>query len=136
MAAGEFYTYNIWELRAGHQGRELEELTQMGIIPQYGRVEGVRGVKLYRIDEGDNVGRYLAVTIYESREAYNRWFTSNSREFNIWAANVGVVNDRWTLVADRTSSFRATLMLDHVYESKDSDEPPPPANPSRPQLFF
>ncbi len=135
MAAGEFYTYNLWELRQGYQGRELEDLSRMGIIPQYARIEGVKEVKLFRIDEGDDAGKMLAVTVYESRDAYNRWFTSNSREFQMWQANLSSIMERWQVVADRTSTYRATLVLDHSYAPK-GEEPPPPSNPNRPSLIF
>ena len=127
MAKGEYYTFNLWELRAGYQGRELEELTRLGIIPQYGLVEGVREIKLFRIDEGNDAGKYLAVTVYESREAYNRWFTStNTREFQTWQFNLRPTLARWVEVGGQVSSYRATLQLDHSYRAEEDLPPLPP----------
>ena len=136
MAVGEFYTYNVWELRTGYNGRELEEITRVGIIPQYGRIEGVKEVKLFRIDEGDDAGKYIAVTVYESREVYNRWFTTNSREFQVWQANLSAVLERWMVVSDRSAAYRATLVVDHAYGPKGDEPPPPPVNPNRPTVIF
>ncbi len=132
MATGEFYTYNVWELRPGHQGRELEDLSRIGIIPAYAKIKGVREIKLFRIEEGDGAGRYLAVTVYESREAYNKWFTSNSFEFQQWQSALRAPLERWVEVAGQTGSYRATLVLDHQYES---NEPPPPPS-TGPTIVF
>ncbi|HEX2910118.1 MAG TPA: antibiotic biosynthesis monooxygenase [Chloroflexia bacterium] len=134
MAVGEFYTYSIWELRPGHQGRELEELTRLGIVPQYGRVEGVKSVKLFRIDEGEDAGKYISVTVYESREAFNKWFTSTGREIQAWEAAIRPTTERWIDVAGQTRVHRASLLLDHEYEQPDAPQPPPSS--SGPRIVF
>lgn len=119
MAVGEFWTFNFWELRSGFQGRELEELTRLGIIPEYGRVKGVRAVKLFRVEEGDNVGRFLAVTIYESREAFNAWFTSNSLDYQIWEQSLRPTLEKWSAAANLTAVHRLVELLDFRFENKD-----------------
>ncbi|MBN9388712.1 MAG: hypothetical protein J0I20_11715 [Chloroflexi bacterium] len=113
---GEFWTFNFWELRTGHQGRELEELTRLGIIPEYGKVKGVKAIKLFRVEEGDGVGRFLAVTIYENREAFNAWFTSNSVDFAIWERSLRPTLEKWSSIANLTSVSRLVELLDFRYE--------------------
>jgi heme-degrading monooxygenase HmoA len=113
---GEFWTFNFWELRTGHQGRELEELTRLGIIPEYGKVNGVRAIKLFRVEEGDGVGRFLAVTIYESRDAFNAWFTSNSVDYAIWERSLRPTLEKWSAIANLTSVHRLVELLDFRYE--------------------
>jgi heme-degrading monooxygenase HmoA len=113
---GEFWTFNFWELRTGHQGRELEELTRLGIIPEYGKVKGVKAIKLFRVEEGDGVGRFLAVTIYENRDAFNAWFTSNSVDFAIWERSLRPTLEKWSSIANLTSVSRLVELLDFRYE--------------------
>ncbi len=131
MAIGEFYTYTVWELRPGHQGRELEELTRLGVIPQYNLVQGVVEIKLFRIEEGDDAGKYLAVTVYENRDAFNRWFTSNGRDFAAWNNNMRPTLERWVDAAGQTRVHRATLLLDHQYQKPTQEEPPPTSGAAR-----
>ena len=119
MARGEFYTMNIWEIRPGFQGRELEDLTERGIVPQYGKVPGVLAVKLFRIDEGDDTGKYMAMTVYESREAYNRWWTQEARTIQAWQDPYKTVTDRWFERAMSSRTYRATLVVDQEFQQPE-----------------
>ena len=116
---GEFWTFNWWDLRTGSQGRELEELTRLGIIPEYGRVKGVRAIKLFRVEEGDNVNRFLAVTIYESRDAFNAWFTSNSRDYNLWELSLRPTLEKWSATANLAGVQRLVELLDYRFHNND-----------------
>ena len=136
MAVGEFVTFIVWELRPGHQGRELEELTRLGIIPNYTRVEGVKEIKLFRIEEGDDAGKYMAVTVYESREAFNKWFTSTGREMQEWQNATRPTIERWVDIAGQIRQHRASVLVDHKSVDKDRDEPPPPPPGNGPRFVF
>lgn len=136
MSVGEFYTFTVWELKTGHKGQELEDLTRVGIIPQYGRIEGVRRIMLFRIDEGQDVGKYVAVTVYESRDAYNKWFTSNGREIQEWQNALRPVLERWVESANQSSVQRSTLMIDHEFPRADEPPPPPPPSSGMPRIIF
>jgi len=137
MAVGEFVIFIVWELRPGHQGRELEELTRLGIIPNYARVEGVKEIKLFRIEEGDDTGKYMAVTVYESREAFNKWFTSTGREMQEWQNATRPTIERWVDIAGQMRQHRASILVDHKYADKDEPSPPPPSTPSTgPRFVF
>ncbi len=136
MAVGEFYTYIIWELRPGYQGRELEELVRLGIVPNYATVDGVREIKLFRIDEGEDAGKYMAVTVYESREAFNKWFTSTGREIQAWQNSLRPTLERWVEVAAQVRQHRGTLLVDHKYAERNDDSPPPPPPANGPRFVF
>src|SRR5436190_1030300 len=116
MAIGEFWTMNIWQMRAGQRNNVLEELTKNGIIPQYGKVPGVLAVKLLRIAEGDGAGtdieQFIALTIYESREAYNRWWTSETRERVEFSQKIQPVMDNWLKAASQVRIHRAVVTAD------------------------
>ncbi len=130
MSTGEFWTLNVWQMRSGQRGSVLEELTRNGIIPQYGKVPGVLSVKLMRIQEGDGAGsdteQYIALTVYESREAYNRWWTSESRERVDMGQQLQGTMDRWFQVASQVRIHRAEVLVDKEY-----DQPEPPTPPLR-----
>lgn len=131
MAIGEFWTMNIWQMRAGQRNNVLEELTKNGIIPQYGKVPGVLAVKLLRIAEGDGAGtdieQFIALTIYESREAYNRWWTSETRERVEFSQKIQPVMDNWLKAASQVRIHRAVVTADE--EFTQPEEPPPPPRP-------
>jgi len=110
---------NIWEIRPGFQGRELEDLTERGIVPQYDKVPGVLAVKLFRIDEGDDTGKYMAMTVYESREAYNRWWTQDARTIQAWQDPYKTVTDRWFERAMSSHTYRATLVVDQEFQQPE-----------------
>jgi len=125
MSVGEYWTMNIWQLRAGQRGNVLEELTKKGIIPQYGKVPGVLSVKLMRIMEGEGAGadseQYIALTIYESREAYNKWWISASRERIEMGQGLQGTLDNWLRAAAQIRVHRAQVVVDEEYQRK---EPP------------
>jgi heme-degrading monooxygenase HmoA len=136
MATGEFWTMNTWQMRAGQRGSALEEMTRNGIIPQYGKVPGVKAVKLMRILEGEGAGsdieQYIAITIYESREAYNKWWTSESRELVDMSQRLQGTMDNWLKTASQVRVQRGVLTVDEEY-GKDEPPPPPPTNrPNKP----
>ena len=130
MATGEYWTMNIWQMRAGQRGDVLEELTRRGIIPQYGKVPGVLSVKLMRIVEGDGVGsdieQYIALTIYESREAYNKWWTSESRERIEMSQRLQGTMDQWFKAATQIRVHRAVVTVDEEFKREDDLPPLPP----------
>jgi heme-degrading monooxygenase HmoA len=116
MALGEFHTINTWQMRAGSQGHRLEDLTKMGIIPQYGQVPGVKAVKLFKVVEGDDSGQYMAITIWESRQAYlNWWNNSASPKFVEWQDKYKDVLDNWLDMSYRTHSNSAELILEQDF---------------------
>lgn len=137
MAKGEFWTINIWEVRPGYQGRELEDLTERGIVPQYGKVPGVKSVKLFRIDEGEDAGKYMAVTVYESREAYNRWWTQDPRIIQDWQIPYNDVTNQWFNRTLKVRDHRATLVVDNEFKPEDphNQTPPKPNNGPIRQIF-
>ncbi len=112
MAEGQYFTIVIWEVRSGFQGRELEELTRSGIIPQYSQVPGLLSVKLFRIEEGDDVSKYMAVTIYESRDAYNNWWARSEQKLLEWQQRYKGVLERWVDIATPIRKHNMTLLVD------------------------
>ena len=135
MATGEFYTMTIWEVRPGFQGRELEYLTEQGIVPQYGKVPGVKAVQLFRIDEGEDINKYIAVVIYESREAYNRWWTQDSNAIQSWQAPYTAVSDRWLSQTFKRRDHRATLVVEQEFERPEDKNTPKPQSGQIRQIF-
>ncbi|MEI6043429.1 MAG: hypothetical protein WCS37_03450 [Chloroflexota bacterium] len=130
MATGEYWTMNFWQMRSGQRGSVLEELTRNGIIPQYGKVPGVLSVKLLRIVEGDGVGtdidQYIALTLYESREAYNRWWTSESRQRIEMGQRLQGTMDTWLKVATQVRVHRSIVTVDEEFKQEEVSELPPP----------
>ena len=112
MAEGQFFTIVIWEIRAGYQGAELEELTRTGIIPHYSQIPGIVSIKLFKIVESEDVNKYMALTIYESREAYNNWWNKSDIELLEWQKKNKVVLDRWVDVATPIRKHNMILMVD------------------------
>ncbi len=115
MAEGQFYTLNIWEIRGGQRGNELEELTKNGIIPQYGQVPGVISVKLFKIEENDDSNKYVALTIYESREAYQKWWANSEQKLLAWQQKYKTILERWVDVASPIRKHGMTLLVDAVF---------------------
>jgi heme-degrading monooxygenase HmoA len=136
MATGEFWTMIIWQMRAGQRGNVLEELTKNGIVPQYGKVPGVLSVKLLRIVEGDGVGidtdQYIALTVYESREAYNRWWTTESRERIEMGQKLQGTMDNWLKAASQIRLHRSIVTVDEDFEQPEAPQSPPPRPGSGP----
>ncbi len=139
MPSGEFWTMNVWQMRAGQRGNILEELTKYGIIPQYGKIPGVLSVKLMRIAEGDGAGvdieQYIAITVYESREAYNRWYTSESRERLEIDQRLHGTMDNWLKAATQVRVHRTVVMVDEEFNREASEAPKPPPRPGGNPVF-
>ncbi|MEI7555949.1 antibiotic biosynthesis monooxygenase [Candidatus Chlorohelix sp.] len=112
MAEGHFYTIVIWEVRAGARASDLEELTRNGILPQYKEVPGVLSVKLFRIQEGEDVNKFMAMTIYESREAYNNWWAKGGQALLAWQQQNKAVVEKWVDTATPARRHNMTLLID------------------------
>jgi hypothetical protein len=112
MAEGHYYTIVIWEVRAVARGQDLEDLTRNGIIPQYGKVPGLLSVKLFKIVEGDDSNKYVALTIYESREAYNNWWARGGQVFLNWQQQNKAVLERWVDVGSPVRKHNMGLLID------------------------
>lgn len=112
---GQYWTIVVWEVRAGARGQDLEELTKSGFIQQYSQVPGLLSLKLFKIMESDDVNKYMAVTVYESRDAYNNWWTKGGQAFLAWQQQNKAVLERWLDVSTPTRRHNMSLLVDAVF---------------------
>ena len=67
-----YRSVRLWQLKSGASARELEELVNSGILEMQRWIPGTLGLSLVRLD-GEPIGRYLMITNFIDREAYQRW---------------------------------------------------------------
>src|SRR6266496_970028 len=67
-----YRSVRLWQLKSGASARELEELVTSGILEMQRWIPGAQGLSLVRLD-GEPIGRYLMITNFIDREAYQRW---------------------------------------------------------------
>lgn len=85
----EYVTVRRWSLKEGVPERELMELVRDGIIPAYKEQRGCMELELLRVVEPPS---YLAISRWESRDAYNHWAGDEGQP---WRERHRATLERW-----------------------------------------
>ncbi|MGZ3630183.1 MAG: hypothetical protein ACXVDN_21290, partial [Ktedonobacteraceae bacterium] len=78
-----YHSVRLWQLQSGASPRELVALAASGMLEMMCWIPGFSSLSLVRLD-GEPIGRYLIITNFTDREAYQRWLQIEEEGPGYW----------------------------------------------------
>ena len=78
-----YRSVRLWQLQSGASARELEALAASGMLEMMRWIPGFRSLSLVHLD-GEPIGRYLIITNFTDREAYQHWLQIEEEGPDYW----------------------------------------------------
>jgi hypothetical protein len=110
-----YRSVRLWQLRSGSKARELEELAASGILEMLRWIPGFQGLSLVRLD-GEPVGRYLMITNFVDREAYQRWRQIEEEGPDYWERFASILM-HWEQMAILIEEYHGEVVSDFAGQS-------------------
>lgn len=78
-----YRSVRLWQLKSAASAPELEDLMTSGILEMQRWIPGFLGLSLVRL-AGEPIGRYLVITDFVDRDAYQRWLQIEQEGPDYW----------------------------------------------------
>ncbi len=105
-----FRSVRLWQLKSGASAQELEDLVTSGIIEMQRWIPGSQGLSLVRLD-GEPSGRYLIITNFVDREAYQRWLQIEAEGPDYWERYASILI-HWDQLASLIHEYHGEVISD------------------------
>ena len=105
-----YRSVRLWQLKSGASARELEELVTSGILEMQRWIPGTLGLSLVRLD-GEPIGRYLMITNFIDREAYQRWRQIEEEGPDYWERYASILM-HWEQLARLIEEYHGEMVSD------------------------
>ena len=110
-----YRSVRLWQLKSGASARELEELVTSGILEMQRWIPGTRGLSLLRLN-GEPIGRYLIITNFTDREAYQRWLQIEEEGPDYWERYASIMMC-WEQMASLINEYHGEVVCDFAGQS-------------------
>ena len=110
-----YRSVRLWQLKPGASARELEELVASGLLEMQRWIPGARGLSLIRLD-GEPTGRYLMITNFIDREAYQRWLQIEEEGPDYWERYASIMM-YWEQLASLIEEYHGEVVSDYALQS-------------------
>jgi len=100
-----YVTVRRWALRPGRSQEELLQFVATDLVPTWKRIPGCLSLNLLAVRDSD---AYLAVTYWESREAFDTWSGSGGQQ---WRDAHREVLSRWLELMVFQDEMDADLLI-------------------------
>ena len=110
-----YRSVRLWQLKLGASARELEELVNSGILEMQRWIPGTLGLSLVRLD-GEPIGRYLMITNFIDREAYQRWRQIEEEGPDYWERYASILM-HWEQLARLIEEYHGEVLSDFAGQS-------------------
>ena len=110
-----YSSVRLWQLRSGSKARELEELAASGILEMLRWIPGFRGLSLVRL-HGEPAGRYLMITNFVDREAYQPWCQIEEEGPDYWERYASILI-HWEQMATLIEEYHGEVVSDCAGQS-------------------
>ena len=105
-----YRSVRLWQLKPGASALELEELVTSGILEMQRWIPGARGLSLMRLD-GEPIGRYLMITDFIDRAAYQRWRQIEEEGPDYWERYASILM-HWEQLARLIEEYHGEMVSD------------------------
>ena len=105
-----YRSVRLWQLKSGASARELEELVTSGVLEMQRWIPGAKGLSLIRLD-GESIGRYLMITNFTDREAYQRWLQIEEEGSDYWERYASIMM-HWEQLAKLLEEYHGEVVSD------------------------
>ena len=110
-----YRSVRLWQLKSETSARELEELVTSGILEMQRWIPGALGLSLVRLD-GERIGRYLMITNFIDREAYQRWRQIEEEGPDYWERYASILM-HWEQLARLIEEYHGEVVSDFAGHS-------------------
>ncbi len=110
-----YRSVRLWQLKSGASSRELGELVNSGILEMQRWIPGTLGLSLVRLD-GEPIGRYLMITNFIDREAYQRWRQIEEEGPDYWERYASILM-HWEQLARLIEEYHGEVVSDFAGQS-------------------
>ena len=110
-----YRSVRLWQLKSGASARELEELVTSGILEMQRWIPGAQGLSLVRLD-GEPIGRYLMITNFIDRAAYQRWRQIEEEGPDYWERYASILM-HWEQLARLIEEYHGEVVNDFAGQS-------------------
>ena len=110
-----YRSVRLWQLKSGATARELEELVTSGILEMQRWIPGAQGLSLIRLD-GEPIGRYLMITDFIDRAAYQRWRQIEEEGPDYWERYASILM-HWEQLARLIEEYHGEMVSEFAGHS-------------------
>ncbi|SRR5712691_1658357 len=117
----KYYCVRVWQVRAGEELEELEELAGSGLAEMQRWIPGVEGMELVRessstSEEGQ---RYMMMLTFRDQQAYMYWRQMEEEGLDFWERYAAVLT-QWEQLSMLVAEYAGEMVLDMAFDKENS----------------